>query len=117
MPGIERGNFDGPRKSAWNFEVYDSGHERRMMERLENDSSVRKWTKKHGITISWVDSRHRQHKYRPDFLVEYNDGSLAMIEVKAANRVDSGEVQRKRRAAEEWCRMRGMTYEIATLPS
>ena len=29
----ERGNFDEPRKSAWNFEVYDSSLERRMMER------------------------------------------------------------------------------------
>ena len=83
MAGIERGNYEAPKKSAWNFEVYDSGHERRMMERLETEPAVRKWTKRHGIAITWVDSHHRQHSYRPDFLVEYGDGSLALIEVKA----------------------------------
>lgn len=112
MPGIERGNYDAPKKSAWNFEVYDSGQERSMMERLDADPAVRKWTKRHGIAIAWTDSRHRKHSYRPDFLVEYGDGSLALIEVKAANRVDSQEVQRKRQAAERWCQVRGMDYSI-----
>lgn len=115
MPAIERGNFESPKKSAWNYEVYDSGFERQMMAKLENDTTVRKWTKKHGISILWIDSRHRRHRYRPDFLVEYTDGSLKLKEVKAANRVDSGEVQRKRRAAEEWRRRRGMEYEIDTI--
>ena len=112
MPGIERGNYESPKKSAWNFEVYDSGHERLMMKRLDADPAVRKWTKRHGIAISWVDSRHRRHSYRPDFLVEYGDGSLALIEVKAASMVDSPEVQRKRLAAERWCKARGMDYSI-----
>lgn len=112
MAGIERGNYESPKKSAWNFEVYDSGQERGMMERLDADPGVRKWTKRHGISVSWLDSRHRRHAYRPDFLVEYVDGALALIEVKAANRVDSLEVQRKRAAAERWCRARGMSYSI-----
>lgn len=115
MPGIERGDFMAPAKSAWNFETYDSGFERQMMTRLDQDPAVRKWTKKHGIVIPWTDARHRQRRYIPDFLVEYNDNSLALIEVKAANRVDSAEVQRKRFAAEQWCRRRDMQYEIATL--
>ena len=115
MPGIERGNYEAPKKSAWNFEVYDSGHERRMMERLDADPAVRKWTKRHGIAIAWLDSRHRRHSYRPDFLVEYGDGSCALIEVKAANRVDSQEVQRKRMAAERWCHSRGMDYSIEAI--
>ncbi len=115
MPGIERGIFENPTKSGLNFENYDSGFERQMMERLEKDPAVRKWTKKHGITISWTDARLRQRRYIPDFLVEYNDNSLAIIEVKAANLVNSPDVQRKRFAAEEWCRRRGMQYEIATI--
>ncbi len=115
MPGIERGNYEQPKKSAWNFEVYDSGHERLMMDRLEADSTVCKWTKRHRITIGWVDNRHRQHSYRPDFLVEYTDGSLALIEVKAANMADSPDVQRKRRAAELWCQSRGMDYSIESI--
>ena len=115
MAGIERGNYESPKKSAWNFEVYDSGHERLMMERLDGDSAVRKWTKRHGISISWVDSHHRRHAYRPDFLVEYWDGSLALIEVKGANMVDSPQVQRKRQAAERWCHSRDMDYSIENI--
>ena len=112
MAGIERGNYESPKKSAWNFEVYHSGQERKMMERLEADPTVRKWTKRHGIAIAWLDDRHRRHSYRPDFLVEYGDGSCALIEVKGANMVDSPQVQRKRQAAERWCHARAMDYSI-----
>ena len=117
MAGIERGAFENPRKSAWNFEVYDSGrrgyrNERLMMERLEADPAVRKWTKRHGISIPWIDARHQRHAYHPDFLVEYVDGSLAIIEVKGGDRVDSDAVRRKQQAADLWCKRRGMTYKI-----
>ena len=111
---IERDRFEQPAKSAYNFEVYDSGLERRMMERLEADHRVRKWTKRHGISITWYDANGRRHTYRPDFLVEYIDGSIALIEVKGANQIDSGSVQRKREAAERWCRRRHMEYSIET---
>ena len=113
----ERGLFKDPQKSAWNFEMYDSRLERLMMQRLESDRSVRKWTKRHGISISWLDSQHRQRRYRPDFLVEYIDGSLVLIEVKAAGLVDSDAVQRKRQAAELWCARRDMCYSIETIGS
>ncbi len=109
----ERGEFENPRKSAWSFEVYDSAPEQRMMERLEADPSVRKWTKKHGVAIVWLDRRNQRHSYRPDFLVEYTDGALKLIEVKGAHMADSEAVARKRAAAELWCGRRGMTYEIA----
>ncbi len=117
MPTIERGNFESPEKSAYNFEVYDSGLERRMMERLEADHTVRKWTKKHDIVIPWIDASSRRHNYHPDFLVEYVDGSVGLIEVKGANQVDSGTVQRKREAAERWCGRRDMEYSIETIKS
>ena len=115
MPAVRRGNFENPRKSAWNFEIYDSDLERRMMRRLEADSSVCKWTKRHGISISWLDRRHHRHAYRPDFLVEYVDRSVGLIEVKGANLVDSEAVQRKRQAAELWCQRRGMAYSLETV--
>ena len=117
MP-VESGLFWNPTKSAWNFEVYHSGHrdyrnERGMMERLEADPTVRKWTKKHGISITWHDRQGRHHTYRPDFLVEYTDGAIGLIEVKGGDRIDKETVKRKRAAAEIWCQRRGMTYEIA----
>ena len=115
MPTIERGMFNEPTKSAYNFEYYDSGLERRMMARLESDHTVRKWTKKHGITIHWFDANGRRHNYRPDFLVEYTDGGLTLIEVKGSNLIDSQTVQRKKEAAQRWCARRGMDYSIETI--
>ena len=36
------------------------------------------------------------------------------IEVKDPSRIESNDVQRKRRAAEIWCKQRNMEYIIAT---
>ena len=115
MAVSERGMFADPVKSAYNFERYDSALEREMMERLEADASVRKWTKQHGIKIHWTDARNRRHSYRPDFLVEYVDGRQELLEVKGAHLIDSPAVQRKAEAARLWCGQRGMEYVIATI--
>lgn len=85
------------------------------MVRLEGDPSVAKWTKKHGISIPWIDGQKHRRKYVPDFLVEYQDGTKALIEVKDPSRIDSSDVRRKRKAAELWCRQRGMAYILATI--
>jgi hypothetical protein len=85
-----------------------------MMNRLESDPHVIKWMKRHGINIPWIDNQKHQRRYVPDFLVEYEGGNKAIIEVKDPTRIDSNEVQRKRRAAEMWCKQRGMEYVVAT---
>jgi hypothetical protein len=109
------GEYQNPAKSPWNFEKFQSDLERRMMSRLERDPYVVKWMKRHGITISWIDGQKHQRRYSPDFLVEYQDGGKALIEVKDPSRLDSNDVQRKRKAAEIWCKQRGMEYTIATV--
>ena len=110
-----RGDYPNPNKSPWNFEKYQSDLERRMMDRLERDPIVVKWLKRHGITIPWIDSQKHQRRYCPDFLVEYEDGTKAVIEVKDPSRMDSNDVLRKRKAAEMWCKQRKMEYVIATI--
>lgn len=110
-----RGQYDNPAKSPWSFERYDSGLERRMMERLEKDPAVAKWVKRHGITIKWIDGQKHQRRYVPDFLVEYADGEKIVLEVKDPSRVDSDDVRRKRTAAEIWCKKRGMHYRLMTV--
>lgn len=117
MPISKRGIYEAPTKSPWSFERYDSDLERRMMARLESDAAVAKWQKRHGISIPWIDTRGRKCNYRPDFIVEYTDGRKVLIEVKNPALFDSPAVQRKRSAAEEWCRKRGMFYELATIPN
>ena len=111
----KRGRYETPTKSPWSFENYDSDLERKMMDRFEGNSEVAKWQKRHGISIPWIDTRGRKCNYRPDFLVEYADGRKALIEVKNPMLMDSLPVTRKESAAREWCRKRGMTYEIATI--
>ena len=110
-----RGNYENPQKSPWNFEKYDSDLERRMMGRLERDPHVAKWMKRHGITIPWIDGQKHQRRYVPDFLVQYEDGRKVVLEVKDPSRIDSSDVQRKRKAAEMWCKQREIEYVIATM--
>jgi TnsA-like endonuclease N terminal len=86
-----------------------------MMLRLDGDPDVRKWMKRHGIVIPWIDGQKHQRRYVPDFLVEYEGGRIAIIEVKDPSRIDSNDVQRKRKAAEIWCRQRQMEYIVATV--
>jgi hypothetical protein len=111
----KRGIYENPTKSPWSYERYESDLERRMIDRLERDPTVAKWMKRHDVTIHWVDRQGRMRRYKPDFLVEYTDGRIAVIEVKDPSRVDSDDVKRKRSAAELWCKKRGIEYQIATL--
>jgi hypothetical protein len=111
----KHGEYWNAQKSPWNFERFQSDMERQMMVRLEADPHVLKWMKRHGITIPWIDGQKHQRRYCPDFLVEYEDGRKAIIEVKDPSRLDSNDLQRKRKAAEIWCRQRGMEYVVATI--
>ena len=104
-----------PQKSPYNFEVYDSHLEELYMMKMDADPFVAKWMKRHGISIPWIDTQKHQRRYRPDFLVEYADGSIAIVEVKDPSRMDSPEVLRKRKAAEMWCKRRGIEYKVTTL--
>ena len=113
----KHGIYEAPRKSPYSFERYDSDMERKMMVRLEADDEVVKWQKRHGISIPWIDTHGRKCNYRPDFLVEYADGRKILIEVKNPAMVETLSVKRKCSAAREWCRRRGMTYELTTIYS
>jgi len=111
----KHGDFQKPTKSPWNFEKFHSDLERKMMLRLESDPHVVKWMKRHGITIPWIDGQRHQRRYVPDFVVEYEDGRKAIIEVKDPSRLDSNDVLRKRKAAEIWCKQRNLEYVVATI--
>lgn len=115
MAVSKRGVFEAPTKSPYSFERYDSSLERRMMAVLEADPEVAKWQKRHEISIPWIDQDGRARRYRPDFLVEYTDGRKKIIEIKGSDKMDSPSVLRKRSAAQEWCRKRGMEYELTTM--
>lgn len=58
-----------------------SSYELKMMEKLDNNTEVKYWTKNHKIKISYFLNGY-EHYYIPDFLVIYNDNSKEIIEVK-----------------------------------
>jgi len=111
----KHGIYWNPKKSPYNFEKHDSKLELLMMEKLDNDPTVVRWMKRHGISIPWVDVQKHMRRYVPDFVVEYIDGRKALLEVKDPSRLDSDEIKRKRKAAEMWCKRRGMEYIVATI--
>jgi len=109
----DTGWYECPKKSAYSMEYYGSSWELRYMEELENDDSVSKWTKNHGIRIPYViDGKHVT--YVPDFLVEKSDGEVQLVEMKAFNMINSQVTIQKRKFAKKWCADRGMAYSLIT---
>ena len=104
-----------PRKSPYNFERYQSELEHTHMQDLDDDTTVAKWSKMHGIIIPYMNDLGYRKRYLPDFLVQYTDGTLAIHEIKNPKLIDSEEVKLKRRAAELWCKRRGMEYKIVSV--
>lgn len=52
--------------------------------------------------------------YLPDFLIEFNDGSKQLVEIKPKRKVAQSVVQKKLKAAEIWCREHGVTLVVIT---
>lgn len=81
---------------------FDSSSEKLLSQILEEDNSVIKWLRPADkqFRIYWANN---SRLYFPDFVVERDD-SIYLVEVKAANQVDTGEVQDKKRAATNYCK-------------
>jgi len=114
MPTSERGDFEGPKKSAYSVERYDSSWELQYMKKMEKDKTVAKWTKNHGITIQYVTEAGNVRGYRPDFLIEKIDGTKELHEVKGGQYIDNPDTIRKHEAASNWCQKRGMAFAVIT---
>ena len=105
-------------KSPYNYEIMDSGSERAYAEDLEANDSVLAWTKKHGIAIKYRNKKGGISRYFPDFLVRRkNQVHLELIEVKGAHLRHDPNTELKKKAAENWCKQRGMTYKLYTYDS
>ena len=108
------GYYKNPKKSAYSVEKYQSEFEKGFMEELEKDPKVKAWTKNHGIRIPYVNIDEKVAHYTPDFLIEYEDGTQEVVEIKGKNNLTEV-TKRKSKAAEEWCQKREMRYKLITL--
>lgn len=97
---IKRMVFAGFKRCCYAIQKFDSDSERRFSVILENDESVIKWMKPGAgqLQIEWRSG----FQYQPDFVVE-TDTEKFLCEPKAANEIESEEVQLKARAAMNWC--------------
>lgn len=107
------GVLSGLHKNPAGHASYDSLVEKRYMEMLEEDPSVRIWTKDHGIKIRYQFFFVRK-TYRPDFLVELKDGTKEIHETKGDGLMYWLTTHAKREAAEQWCREHRCTYRLVT---
>lgn len=108
----KRGVLKGLRKDPRGESSYDSLLERNYMLEIEETGGVASWTKDHGIRIRYRILRLIPRTYLSDFLVTYADGSKELHETKGAEFLAWLETHAKRRAADEWCKQRGIIYRF-----
>jgi len=92
--------FTGFAKCLYPAVKFDSDPERRFATILEDDSEVVKWLKppKDLLKIQYADDDN----YNPDFIVETKNGRF-LCEIKRASDVEDSKVQKKAKAAIQWC--------------
>src|SRR3990167_464263 len=82
------------------FDAYDSLFEKMMMVKFDHDDDVSFWTKKHGLVLKFQDENKKNKSYVPDFLIEFVDKTIALVETKGA--FDKNRAL-KRAALESFC--------------
>jgi len=92
--------FTGFTKCLYPAVKFDSDPERRFATILEDDSDVLKWLKpsKDLLRIQYAE----EDNYNPDFIVETKTCRY-LCEIKRASDVETTNVQKKAKAAIEWC--------------
>ena len=106
------GYLENIKKSPYSMEFYDSSWELEYMKELEDDESIAKWTKNHGIRISYFTEESKFRTYNPDFLVEMIDGTIEIVEMKGEHLLKNPDTKKKMEFAKKWCESRGMKYRI-----
>lgn len=94
--------YIGFEKSCHSQYKFDSSSEKIFAQILEQDASVIRWLRpaEKQFRLYWANN---SRKYLPDFVVERKD-AIYIVEIKAANQIDTGEVQDKKNAAMAYCK-------------
>ena len=110
MSKANRCTYEGT-KSPFNFEIMDSGGELSYAKKLDGDESVLAWTKKHNVAIRYRNSKGGISRYIHDFIVRRKkQAHLELVEIKGGHLRHDPNIDLKIKAAEDWCRQRGMKY-------
>ena len=107
-----KGILSGLKRNQKSSSSYDSLLERDYMLELETMSGVKEWTKDHGIKIPYKIFGLFPHRYLPDFLITFIDGSKELHETKGAGFLSWASTHAKRKAGDKWCKERCMVYRF-----
>lgn len=91
-------------------EFFHSSWEELRMEELNTNKKVKKWTKKHGISIEYLYNNN-VHIYLPDFYIEYEDGEIIIEEVKGYIE-NEDKFLCKMRALKSYCKKNEIKFKI-----
>ncbi len=95
-------------------EPYDSTWERDYMMQLDADETVKRWERCRSLRIPYVKADGTKATYNPDFILERNDGSKEIHEVKGGHLLGGADTEAKLKAGAEFCRKRGMAFRVIT---
>ena len=90
----------------------DSAYERNYCQILESNPRVVKYERPTSIPYEWYDNT--VHRYHPDFVVTYIDGSKEVIEIKPLYYVNHEINQLKFNAAEKYYQQNNITFKVVT---
>lgn len=110
VPRFREGYFDSAKMGRQIH--YRSGYEQTVYECLDLDEEVLAFNAE-PFEIPYIH-KGRQHKYIPDLVVKYIDGSTYLYEVKPASQTSHEKNVDKWFAAEEACRKKGWVFEVLT---
>ncbi len=110
----EHGIVSNLKRCTRKSEPYDSTWERDYMLLLDEDETVKKWERCRSLKIPYLKLDHSKATYNPDFIIEREDGSKEIHEVKGTHLRGNPDTERKLKAGEEFCRKRGMIFKIVS---
>lgn len=94
---------------------YRSGWELAYMKYMDSSDLVSEYHYEPFVIQYLSNVRSKKvRKYYPDFLVKFADGTTKLVEIKPKKRLTNARVQKKAKAASDWCEERGYEYVILT---
>ena len=94
---------------------YRSGWELAFMKYLDENDDVFVWSYE-SLVIPYVSNAKtgKVRNYHPDFWIEWENGQGEIVEIKPSKRVGQVKIQKKIKAAEEYCRAHHLTFRVIT---
>jgi hypothetical protein len=93
-------------KNNCNFYA-DSMLEKFRMYQLDSEQTIKSWTKRHKIKIQYTTHDGENKNYVPDFLIEFEDGTKCLEEVKGG--YDVNKLQKKQ-VLIEYCQQNNLSF-------